>query len=117
MQSSKDDLESLGYMIVYFAHGKLPWQGLKVPNSTEKDRLVMEMKMALSASALCAGLPRELAEYMRYVNSLKQGERPVYAMLRKLFRGVSQRDGTEYDNVFDWTIRMYLQEERSKGAG
>ena len=117
VQSQKDDLESLGYMMVYFARGKLPWQGLKAANSVEKDLLVMEKKMALSASALCAGLPQEFAEYTRYVKALMQGERPDYAMLRKLFRGVAQRHGMEYDNVFDWTLRMYLQEEQSKRAG
>ena len=117
VQSPKDDLQSLGYMMVYFAQGKLPWQGLKAANSVEKGLLVMEKKMALSVSALCAALPHEFAEFMRYVNSLKQGERPDYAMLRKLFREVAQRDGMEYDNVFDWTIRIYLQEEQNKSAG
>ena len=65
VQSQKDDLESLGYVMVYFANGKLPWQGLKAPNSTDKDRLVMERKMALSVEALCEGLPQEFAQYMR----------------------------------------------------
>ena len=73
----------------------------------------MAKKMALSAEALCEGLPEEFAEYMRDVKSLKQGGRPDYARLRELFRGVAQRQGIKYYNVFDWTVRMCRQQERT----
>jgi len=37
-----------------------------------------------------------------------EGE-PKYAWLRKIFRGLFVRNGFEYDNVFDWTIKRYLE--------
>ena len=101
--------------MVYFAKGRLPWQGLKAHSTVEKDQLVMAEKMAVSAEALCEGLPPEFAEYMRYVKSLKQGQRPDYGWLREFFRGVARKQGMKYDNVFDWTARIFWQE--GIGAG
>lgn len=115
-QSQGDDLESLGYMIIHFIQGSLPWQGVKAHGTGEKDRLVMEKKKALTVEELCWGLPPEFAEYMRYVNEHALGRRPNYAKLRRLFRRVAHREGIKYDDVFDWTVRMYLQQEEKKSA-
>ncbi|TKA21987.1 hypothetical protein B0A50_08485 [Salinomyces thailandicus] len=109
-QSPKDDLESLGYMLLYFIKGKLPWQGLKAHDGAEKERLVMEKKKSLTADQLCAGLPVEFAQYMQYVKSLRRGETPDYSKLRERFQAIATREGMEYDNVFDWTEREYLKQ-------
>lgn len=69
----------------------------------------MEKKRALTIEELCEGLPREFAEYMRCIMSVPQGQQPQYAKLRALFRALAKKEGIEFDNVFDWTVRSYLQ--------
>jgi casein kinase 1 len=105
--SRRDDLESLGYMALYFLHGSLPWQGLKAPSRQEKYRLVFERKKTIPVAELCHDLPAEFATYMSYIREMDDQEKPDYNYLRGLFGGLFRRKGFEHDNVFDWTIREF----------
>lgn len=103
--SCRDDLESLGYMILYFVRGSLPWQGLQISNQDKKSARVLELKQQIGVDELCEGLPSEFAMYMNYLRQMKDLDWPDYAYLRSLFEG--KRLGFKYDNVFDWTIREF----------
>ncbi|KAK8917528.1 hypothetical protein H634G_08915 [Metarhizium anisopliae BRIP 53293] len=108
-QSWSDDLESLGYVLLYFARGSLPWQGIKAATDKEKWERVKSYKKTLSVEELCSGLPEEFSTYINYARSLGFQDKPNYAYLRRLFRRLFASKGFKYDNVFDWTEKRFYE--------
>lgn len=116
-QSQRDDLESLGYMIIELIKGRLPWAGLKVEDENEKHKTFYEMKKSMTPQVLFEGLPQTFADYMTYVKSLSYCQMPDYAYLQQSLRHLAEQEGIEYDNVYDWTERLYLESKmREDGA-
>lgn len=56
-------MESLGYVLMYFLRGSLPWQGLKAGTKRQKYERISEKKMQTSIEELCEGYPGELFWY------------------------------------------------------
>lgn len=106
-QSRRDDMESLGYVMLYFCRGSLPWQGLKAATKKQKYDRIMEKKMTTPTEVLCRGFPNEFAIYLNYTRSLRFDDKPDYSYLRKIFRDLFVREGFQYDYVFDWTVYKY----------
>jgi casein kinase I homolog HRR25 len=77
----RDDLESLAYVLIYLMHGSLPWQ-----SSTRKlTKELLDIRMAITPSTLCKGLPDEFAIFLNYVCSLEFKQKPDYQYLQGLF--------------------------------
>lgn len=92
-QSRRDDLESIGYVLLYFLKGNLPWQGLKAATKKQKYEKISASKSKATCEALCRGCPPEFILYFRYVRSLEFTDKPDYAGLRKRFRDLFVREG------------------------
>ncbi|XP_042411183.1 casein kinase 1-like protein 4 [Zingiber officinale] len=113
-QSRRDDLESLGYVLLYFLRGSLPWQGLKAATKKQKYDKICEKKLSTPIEVLCKSHPVEFASYFHYCHSLTFEQRPDYGFLKRLFRDLFTREGYEFDFIFDWTILKYQQAQRTR---
>ncbi|CAF2041260.1 hypothetical protein HID58_033317 [Brassica napus] len=108
-QSRRDDLESLGYVLMYFLRGSLPWQGLRAGTKKQKYDKISEKKRLTPVEVLCKSFPPEFTSYFLYVRSLRFEDKPDYPYLKRLFRDLFIREGYQFDYVFDWTILKYPQ--------
>ncbi|ODN74117.1 hypothetical protein L202_07574 [Cryptococcus amylolentus CBS 6039] len=94
----RDDMESAGYMAVYFLKGWLPWHG----HSYHHSHSTMGYKKDTSLDDLCEDLPQEFITYLAYCRSLAYTQQPDYDYCRRLFRQVFEREGFRDDGVCDW---------------
>ena len=100
--SRRDDLEAIGYMLMYFLRGALPWQGIKGKNHQEKYMKIGQFKENTSMQLLCAGFPTEFAIYLTYVRKLEFTQEPNYDYLIELFARLFRRENFRGDNIYDW---------------
>lgn len=83
-QARRDDLESIGYVLLYFLKKVLPWQGLKVNDDEDKFERIKEVKISTPVTTLCKGFPDAFVKYINYCRALQFEERPDYEYLRSL---------------------------------
>ncbi|KAL6192045.1 hypothetical protein ACLB2K_038432 [Fragaria x ananassa] len=104
-QSRRDDLESLGYVLMYFLRRSLPWQGLKAGTKKQKYDKIREKKLFTPIEGLCKSYPSEFTTYFHYCHSLRFEDKPDYSYLERLFQDLFIREGYRSDYVFDWTMK------------
>ena len=101
--SRRDDMESIGYLLMYFLRGSLPWQGVHAVTNAQKYEKISEIKMKTSDEELCLGFPPEFLMYFKKVKAMEFEEEPDYAFFKDLFRKLHRSLRFSYEIDFDWT--------------
>ena len=104
----RDDMESLGYVMMYFIRGSLPWQGLKAATKRHKYENISEKKMSTPIEVLCKGYPTEFVTYFQYCRSLRFDDKPDYSYLRKMFRDLFAREGGSLNRLLLWLAQSEI---------
>lgn len=78
--SKRDDLESLGYVLVYLYYGSLPWP------QTSNLKKIENYKKRTTVQDLSHRMPPEFTEYLDRVLNLGHNEEPDYPSLRILLQ-------------------------------
>lgn len=98
--SRRDDLESVGYMLIYFLKGSLPWQGIIKKKGNNHIEMIGDIKICTSIDDLCSGVPSCFKDYILYSRQLKFDEEPDYKYLKNLFITTSNK--LNINPEFEW---------------
>ena len=111
-QSRRDDIEAVGYMLMYFLKGSLPWQGMVLKDPKKKYDKIKQLKYDIKLEDLCAGYPIELVKFIQYARDMKFEDKPDYTYLRGLLRKAATNNGLQFDpSKFDWIILEEKEKE------
>jgi len=102
MPSRRDDLESIGYMLIYLYRQKLPWDKIICKNKIEFSQKIFDIKKIIPLKLLCEDLPKEMVEYMKYIRGLKFEEEPNYNYLTNILETILEKMDIANDFNFSW---------------
>ena len=61
-KSRRDDLESLGYILVSLMGRRLPWQGIRKATKVQRNEAIGDIKESISPNDICKDLPRMVGQ-------------------------------------------------------
>ena len=110
--SRRDDVESIGYCLIYFLKGTLPWQGLRVKKIEEQFRKIAEKKIKTSFEELTKDIPNEFLEYFRHCDKLNFEDEPHYDYLIALFKNALSKYCAN-DNEYEYDWKKQIEESKN----
>ncbi|KAF4799654.1 Serine/threonine-protein kinase VRK2 [Turdus rufiventris] len=113
--SRRGDLEILGYCMLQWLCGKLPWeQNLKDPVAvqTAKTKLMDELPDSVlrwdSPGSSCS----EIAKFLASVSGLAYAEKPKYQVLKKILVDGLESSGMRYDGPLEFSAAAACTQNR-----
>ena len=101
--SRRDDLISLGYMLIYLLKKDLPWQETFANLNKTKYFELIYLKDTNASGQLFKDIPIEFSEYIKYSRNLKFEQNPDYTYLRSLLGKVIYNNNFNYKKItFSW---------------
>jgi casein kinase 1 len=104
-QSRRDDIEGIGYVLMYFLKSKLPWMGLQAKTKDEKYEKIKDKKISVTVEQLCKGYPKEFVRFFESCRNLGFEDKPDYTSYRRMFSDLMTSEGYSYDYVYDWLMK------------
>ena len=116
-QSRRDDLESLGYMLIHLMIYNLPWMHIYSSKIDyfQKIKKILNMKIAIKPEVLCKGLPEEFEQYIKYCRTLNFEKDPDYNYLRGLFITILIKNQLNNNFNFIWVKNNKKLKSRKEG--
>ena len=101
-QSRRDDIESIGYVLMYFLIGNLPWQGLKIKVGEDQFKKIADKKINTSFEVLTKNQPIQFLKYFQHCDKLNFEDEPDYDYLIGLFQEMINQYCNDCFYDFDW---------------
>ncbi|XP_009977105.1 PREDICTED: serine/threonine-protein kinase VRK2 [Tauraco erythrolophus] len=104
--SRRGDLEILGYCMLQWLCGKLPWeQNLKDPVAvqTAKTKLMDELPGSVMEWGSSGSSCSEISKFLACVYDLAYDEKPKYQVLKKILLDGLESSGTRYDGPLEFS--------------
>ncbi|XP_072786487.1 serine/threonine-protein kinase VRK1 isoform X2 [Taeniopygia guttata] len=124
--SRRGDLEILGYCMIHWLSGHLPWEdNLKDPNFVRDSKISCRDNISILMDKCFPGKnkPDEIAKYMEKVKVLSYEEKPAYQHFREILLQGLKAIGQKDDGVLDFGLaengdvqRKPVQKKRRQAA-
>jgi serine/threonine protein kinase len=101
--SRRDDMISIGYLLIYLFKGILPWQQLNIKDKNERNKNIQMLKEDYN-DTLCESLPSEFVDYFNLVNKLSFDSDVNYIALINIFKNSLKNKSMQTNGEvrYDW---------------